>query len=177
MAETEALDMDETLEKIAFYCLEQMRGKLEGGEEPVPFTVVVEGDQLFEETYPEGEGADQRANAVANIKSASTFTTHYAWCYDGFLDTDQGQVDSIIVECAQRDMDKAYVIGLFYKEEDGALHFGDQPAFIDTTESYYDRAAVEAAEKNEQENPAAEAAEMNEMQEMLRRNLAPKDDE
>lgn len=170
MAETETLEMDEVLEKITFYCLEEGRSKLEAGEELVPFTVVVEGDQMFQETYPDEDVVTCRANAEANVKSASTFTTHYAFCYDGFLMADDGQLDAIIVECAQRDMEKAYVIGLLYKGEGDSLKFEEMPAYIDSVDSFYDKAAVEAAEA-QSENAAAEEVEMHEMQEMIKRHL------
>ena len=169
MAETEALEMDEVLEKITFYCLEQARAKLEVGEELVPFTVVVEGEQMFEETHPGDDVLDCRANAQATVKSSSTFSTHYAFCYDGFLVTDQGQLDTIIVECAQRDMEQAYVIGLLYKvASDGVVEFEEQPAYIDDIETFYDREAVQYAEAEE---AAAADSEMTEAQRALQQTL------
>ena len=176
MTEQASLEMDEVLEKITFYCFDVAKQKLEAGEECVPFTVVVEGDQMFEETYPADDVVTCRANAQANVKSASTFTTHYAFCYDGFLMTDQGQLDAIIVECAQRDMDEAYVIGLLYEEEDGESTFKETPAYIDSTETFYDREAVRVAEQEEKDR-AQEGAEFDDVQEMLKRNLGPKEDD
>ena len=58
MADQEALEMDDILEKITFYCLDQAQTKLSAGEECTPFTVVVEGDQMFEENFPFPLGGD-----------------------------------------------------------------------------------------------------------------------
>ena len=44
--------------------------------------------------------------------------------------TDEGQLDAILVECAQRDMESSYVIGLLYKKE------GDQLQFAETALRY-----------------------------------------
>lgn len=176
MTEQETLEMDEVLEKITFYCLNVAREKLEAGEECVPFTVVVEGDQMFEETYPDEDVVTCRANAEANVKSSSTFTTHYAFCYDGFLMTDDGQLDALIVECADRDMEQAYVIGLLYEEKDGSYEFKDMPAYIDSVDTFYDRAAVRAAKARE----AVESGDADEVaaaqEELLKRNLGPKEE-
>lgn len=176
MPEQETLEMDEILEKITFYCLDEARAKLEAGEECVPFTVVVEGDQMFEETYPEEDVVTCRANAQANVKSSSTFTTHYAFCYDGFLMTDDGQIDALIVECSQRDMDEAYVIGLLYEEKDGELEFKDMPAYIDSTETFYDKEAVRIAEEREAAKDSDED-ELKAVQEQLKKSLGAKEDD
>ncbi len=143
MAEQESLEMDEVLEKIVFYSLDEAKGKLEEDGECAPFTVVVSGEQMFVENYPD-EGVEMcRANAEANVKTASTFASHYAFCYDGFLETNQGALDAIIVEAADCDMEQAYVIGLLYtQDEDGARTFKEQPAFIDYTPTFFDAEAV-----------------------------------
>ena len=179
MAEQESLEMDETLEKIVFYCLDEARGRLEADGECAPFTVVVNGDQMFVENYPDEDVETCRANAQANVKTASSFASHYAFCYDGFLETNRGALDAIIVEAADRDMEQAYVIGLLYEggsagaagmaaatngagdagapdavdgeggSAAGALVFKDQPAFIDYTPTFFDAAAVAYAEGTE----------------------------
>lgn len=161
MAQQESLEMDETLEKIVFYCLDEAKGKLESDGECAPFTVVVSGDQMFVENYPD-EGVEMcRANAEANVKTASTFASHYAFCYDGFLETNQGALDAVIVEAADCDMERAYVIGLLYTQgDDGAHSFKEQPAFIDYTPTFFDAEAVAHAQgaDGEEEDELVQAA-------------------
>ena len=102
MADQENLELDEVLEIITFYCFDEARKKIEAGEECVPFTCVVSGEQMFVESYPGEDVTMCRKNAEANVKSSSSFSSCYAFCYDGFLMTDDGQLDAILVECAQR---------------------------------------------------------------------------
>lgn len=161
MAQQESLEMDEVLEKIVFYSLDEAKGKLESDGECAPFTVVVSGDQMFVENYPD-EGVEMcRANAEANVKTASTFASHYAFCYDGFLETNQGALDAIIVEAADCDMEQAYVIGLLYtQDDDGARSFKEQPAFIDYAPTFFDAEAVAHAQgaDGEEEDELVQAA-------------------
>ncbi len=172
MSQQENLEMDDILERITFYCFDEARKKLEEGEECVPFTAVVSDDQMFIENYPGDDVVTRRADAEANVKSSSTFSTHYAFCYDGFLMTDEGQLDAIIVECATRDMEKAYVIGLLYEDKGGALEFSESPAYIDDADSFYDAAAVNAAKEREKVMGASDAEMAEAQEEMLRRNLS-----
>lgn len=166
MSDQENLEMDDILERITFYCLDTAQAKLEEGEELTPFTVIVDGDQMFEENFPGDDVTSCRDAAEANVKSSSAFSTHYAFCYDGFLMTDDGQLDAIIVECATTEMEKAYVIARLYKQEGDALVFEETPAYVDDVDTLYDLAAVRAA-KARAEVLAKEGDEMEEIQQRI----------
>ena len=155
--EEEELEMDEVLERITFYSFDEAKKKLNAGEECVPFTVVVEGEQMFVENHPADDVETCRAQAVSTIKSASTFASHYSFCYDGFLMTDDGQLDAIIVECASREMDQAYAIALLYRVKNGKPAYEEQPAFVDYVETAFDKKAVAQAIKDEQAKAQGEA--------------------
>lgn len=150
MSQQETLEMDDILERITFYCLDQAQAKLEAGEECTPFTVVVDGEQMFEETFPGDDVVTCRHAAEMSVRSSSAFSSHYAFCYDGFLMTDQGEMDAIIVECASNDMEKAYVIARLYKDENGTLVFEQTPAYVDDVDTFYDLATVRAAKAREE---------------------------
>lgn len=173
MSDQENLEMDDVLEKITFYSLDEAKKKLDEDGGFAPFTVVVQGDEMFVEEYPGEDVVTCRKNAEANVKSSSSFSTHYAFCYDGFLMTDNGQLDALIVECAQRDMEQAYTIALLYKVEDGARTYAETPAYVYDSESFYDKATVEAVETREALE-AEEDAEVADAQELLKKNLAGK---
>lgn len=145
MSDQENLEMDDILERITFYCLDTAQAKLVEGEELTPFTVIVDGDQMFEENFPGDDVTSCRDAAEANVKSSSAFSTHYAFCYDGFLMTDDGQLDAIIVECATTEMEEAYVIARLYGQEGDTLVFEETPAYVDDVDTFYDLAAVRAA--------------------------------
>lgn len=166
MADSDNLEMDDILERITFYCLDQAQIKLEAGEECTPFTVIVDGDQMFEETFPGDDVMSCRHAAESNVKSSSAFSTHYAFCYDGFLMTDDGQLDAIIVECATNEMEKAHVIARLYRQQDDKLVFEQTPAYVDDVDTFYDLAAVRAA-KARAEVLAKEGDEMEEIQQRI----------
>lgn len=178
MAEQETLEMDEILEKILFYSLDQAQAKLEAGEELTPFTVIVDNDQMFEETFPGDDVVTCRQAAESAVKAASAFGSHYVFCYDGFLMTDQGQLDAIMAECATNDVEKAYVIARLYKEEGDALAFEKIPAYIDETDTFFDLAAAKAAQECAN-NMSQEDKEMEEIQQRIADLLGagPKDNE
>lgn len=146
----ETLELDEILEKITFYCLEEAKAKLDAGDECAPFTVVVDGDQMFVESHPGDDVETCRANALHTVRSSSTFASHYAFCYDGFLMTDDGQVDALIVECAEAGMEKAYVIALLYEERGEDVVYEQQPVYVDNAESFFDIEAVKASRERAQ---------------------------
>ena len=156
-ADEEVLEFDEILEQVLSFCLDEAKTKKVELGEFEPFTVIVEGENMHIETYP-GDDSDQiRANAVAQIKTASSFATHYAFCYDGFMEAEEVEtgkeavLDCIIVECAQRDMDEAYAIVLNYEEDGDILTFGEEAAYAGPAEFLFERDAVKAAEEKENE--------------------------
>lgn len=163
--EQETLEMDEVLEKVLFFCLDEAKQKKTELGDFAPFTVIVEGDNMHIETYP-GDDADSiRENAKAQVKTASSFATHYAYCYDGFLDAEDAEtgkpavLDCIIVECAQRDMDEAYAIVLVYEEDGDTLTFGEEPAYAGPAEFFFEKDGVDVAEKLEFEAAQAKLSE------------------
>lgn len=172
MTDQENLEMDDILERITFYCLDEAQTKLEAGDELTPFTVIVDGDQMFEENFPGDDVVSCRHAAESNVKSSSAVSTHYAFCYDGFLMTDDGQLDAIIVECATTEMERAYVIArLYYRQEGDTLVFDETPAYVDDVDTFYDLAAVRAA-KARAEVLAKEGDEMDEIQQRIQSLLA-----
>ena len=135
--EQETLEMDEVLEKVISYCAEEAKEKLAQVGSFEPFTVVVEGENMHIESHP-GDDVDViRARAREAVATASGFASHYCFCFDGFVDTDEGEMDAIVI---------------LYKVDDagdGTIEFDDQLAFVAMTESWFDRAAVEAGDAEE----------------------------
>ena len=151
MADEEVLEMDETLETILAYAIDEARQKLVELGSFEPFTIVAEGDNLYVESHP-GDIDQVRTNAIDTIKTASSFAQYYAFCYDGYIDTDAGTLDAIIVECAERDQETAFAIAQIYTVEDaddGTLVFEDELAYVGEAEMYFDRATVQHAEEDE----------------------------
>ncbi len=151
----EYLDLDETMEHVLSYCLDEAQNKkIELGSFD-PFTVIVEGENMHIETYPDEDPEIARANAEAQIRTASSFATHYALCYDGYVEAEEEEtgkeadLDGIIVECAQRDMDEAMAIVLIYDEDGDRIEFSEEAGYAGPAEFLFVKDAVKAAEEDE----------------------------
>lgn len=77
MTDQENLEMDDILERITFYCLDEAQTKLEAGDELTPFTVIVDGDQMFEENFPGDDVVSCRhaASQTSSPRARSPRTT------------------------------------------------------------------------------------------------------
>ncbi len=146
------LEMDEVLEKVISYCAEEAKEKLAQAGAFEPFTVVVEGDNMHIENYPGDDVEAMRANAKTAVATASDFADYYCFCYDGFVDTDAGELDAIIIESAAREDEHAIAIVNLYRVDeagDGAIMFEDELAYVGEADTWFDAAAVAAADEAE----------------------------
>ncbi len=148
--ESGTLEMSETLAKVVAYCLGEARMKIEDGSGVVPFSVIVKGDDMYIEEFPGEDVVASRRKAEDAIRAASDVATDYGLCYDGFLNSNQGQIDAVLVEAGNRDMDHSLVIGLIYEVgEDGKAKFVNQPAFIQNGAQFFDMEQVKKAKERE----------------------------
>ena len=85
------------LEAVMLQALDEAREKMQDEKELVPFTALAVGDTLFIETHP-ADDVDEcfkmAQHTVQNARGAQA----YAFCYDGYVDTDEGELDAIIAE-------------------------------------------------------------------------------
>ena len=109
---------DRTLEVLGAVCrqnapvalADEAKEKIEQEGEVVPFSVLVIKDNIFIETHP---GANpemcfaQAQRTVAGARGADA----YAFCYDGYADTDAGQKDMLIAEGGLPGEDVGYAVG------------------------------------------------------------------
>ena len=87
-------------------------------------------DNLFLETHP-GENAEECfAAAEANVRGARG-AGGYAFCYDGYIETDDGVKDAIIAEGGQPGAEDGYAVAYLYTvDDDGNFTFEAEPAYI-----------------------------------------------
>lgn len=173
-------DIDDRLLHVMVAALNEAKEKMEAGKEVVPFTALAVKDKLFLETHP-GENSDQcfaeARHTVQNVSGADA----YAFCYDGYVDTDEGTKDVLIAEGGIPGEDDGYAVGYLYEvpDEEGAtpqvkaepVYIGPAPNFmqftkpivLDDEEDEEDEEAVQeeeaADETSGQEADTAEAAE------------------
>lgn len=129
-------EIDEELESLLIQVIDDAQQKMSQGDQLPPFTAAIVGDRLFTETH---EGTTEECfasarDAVANAAGARA----YAFCYDGYIDTDEGEKDAIIAEGAVAGAPQAFVVGLIYEadENGNAANFGEEVVYIAETDNF-----------------------------------------
>lgn len=127
---TDVPEIPEELERVLVFALDEGKEKLESGEDLIPFTALIVKDNLFLETHPGDDAEECFAAAEANVRGARG-AGGYAFCYDGYIETDDGVKDAIIAEGGQPGADTGYAVAYLYTMDDGgAFTFEAEPAYI-----------------------------------------------
>lgn len=132
-------EFDETLESVLLAALNDAKDKLVAGEEIVPFTALAVGDTLFIETHP-GDDVDfcfrEAERTVAHAAGASA----YAFCYDGYVETDEGERDVLIAEGGVPGEPEGYAVGHLYtmpeEGEEGGIAIDDNLVYIGSAPNF-----------------------------------------
>lgn len=123
-------EIPEILEQVLICALEDARGKLQGGEDVVPFTSLVVGDKLFVENHP-AEDVEKCFNLAKHTVEGAQGAKAYAFCYDGYVDVDDGQKDALISEGGVPGEPQGVAIAYFYEENDeGIAEVTDEPIYL-----------------------------------------------
>ncbi|ACU94846.1 hypothetical protein Ccur_11570 [Cryptobacterium curtum DSM 15641] len=125
-------DIDERLQAVLLTALKEAKQKLEAGEEVVPFTALAVKDNLFLETHP-GDSSEEYYAAARHTVQHVRGADAYAFCYDGYVETDEGTEDVLIAEGGLSGEDEGVAIGFFYQmpeDEAGIPVVNDEPIYI-----------------------------------------------
>lgn len=128
----DAPELDETLEAVLMAGLQEAKKKLEAGEDVVPFTALAAKDKLFIETHP-AEDVEDCFKAAEHTVAHATGADAYAFCYDGYVETDEGTKDVLIAEGGVPGEPDGHAIGFLYEipEGDGAAAVvDDEPVYV-----------------------------------------------
>ena len=126
-------DVDDTLKTVIIAVLNEAADKMEAGEEVVPFTGLAVKENLFIETHP-GDDTEKIFLAARKEVQGARGATAYAFCYDGYLDTEDGAVDALIAEGGLPGEEQGFAFGYLY-DEDGVdrevVYIGPAPNFME----------------------------------------------
>lgn len=125
-ADAAELDESNALDKIVLYALDEAMDKLEQSGQLEPFTVILHGENLHVESYPGEEVVECFNAATAAVGLLAHVMDAYAFAYDGYLNTDEGTRDAIIVERGKPGNDEAEAFALLYtldESDEGSLTF------------------------------------------------------
>ena len=95
----------------------------------VPFTVLAVKDNLFIETHP-GNDADACYASAQHTVAGARGATAYAFCYDGYVETDAGVRDCIIAEGGIPGEEAGYAVGYLYRTIGEVKMFESDPVYI-----------------------------------------------
>ena len=131
---TEVPEIPELLERVVLYALDEARARFEENEGLTPFTALVVKDSIFMEEVvrPEGETSSDECFALAkHTVGGARGASAYAFCYDGYVETDEGDLDVIISEGGLPGEEEGVAIGYIYTvDEEGNVEFDEEPAYI-----------------------------------------------
>lgn len=133
--ETEVPPIDETLEVLLLQSIDEAQQRMEQGQEIVPFTSILNGETVTEETHT-GETDECLASARATVRGFEGAIA-YTLCYDGYIETDDGRKDAIIAEGAMAAGGEGVAVGLIYEEGDDVLTFDEEVVYIDEAPNFF----------------------------------------
>ena len=126
-------DVDDVLKAVIVAVLDEAADKMEAGKDVIPFTGLAVKENLFIETHP-GDDAEECFLAARKEVQGARGATAYAFCYDGYVDTDEGQKDALIAEGGLPGEEQGYAFGYLY-DEDGiereVVYIGPAPNFME----------------------------------------------
>lgn len=128
-SEVEAPEIPEILEKVLLFVLEEAKEKMNQGADLIPFTALVVKDNLFMETHP-GDSADECFADARQTVEGARGADAYAFCYDGYIETDAGMKDVLIAEGGIPGEQEGMAIGYLYSLVDEKPVFENEPAYI-----------------------------------------------
>ncbi len=155
----EVPEFDEELESLLIQVLEEAQRRMLEGEELSPFTSVVVKDKLFQETH---QGAIEECFASARDTVRNTAGGRiYAFCYDGYIETDEGEKDIVIAEGGVVGESQAYAVGVLYEidSEGFASNFSEEVVYIAETANFWADMQVEDATDTKGEDEDKNASE------------------
>lgn len=135
----EVPEIPELVEKVILFALDEGKEKLTQGSELVPFTSLVVKENLFIETHP-GDDPEQCFAAARHTVEGARGADAYAFCYDGYVEIDDGTKDALIAEGGLPGEDTAYAVGYLYDiADDGTVTFEPDAAYIGEAPNFMER--------------------------------------
>ena len=127
--EEEVPEIPEILEKVMLFALDEAKEKINQGADVIPFTTLVVKENLFIESHP-GENADECFADAKHTVEGARGAEAYAFCYDGYIETDKGTKDALIAEGGIPGEPEGMAIGYLYSLVNEKPVFEKEPAFI-----------------------------------------------
>jgi len=153
----ERIVIPNVLESVLRYCLKDARERMEKGEQIIPFSALAVKDTLFFEEHP-GDDVAQCFNSARKTVQGAKGADAYGFCYDGYIETDQGKADCLIAEGGVPGEEYGHAIGLPYAiEADETLVFQDEPIYVSKALNYMLNAVPDVDDEEDEEEEKSES--------------------
>lgn len=120
------LNADEILEGSILFALDEAAEELEATGELEPFIVILQGEELFVEKLPSSSEEVSYAAARRSVYQMEKICNAYVFCYDGYVELDEGTSDALITEFANKGDEQAQVIVRLYTNDDDKLEIEEE---------------------------------------------------
>lgn len=151
-------DIDDVLKTVIRAVLDEAAAKMESGEEVVPFTGLAVKENLFIETHP-GDDVEECFLAARREVQGARGATAYAFCYDGYIETEDGVRDVLIAEGGLPGEEQAYAFGYLYDDEGidrEIVYIGPAPNFMENLKLELDMEGSLDPMASQEENTGSE---------------------
>lgn len=151
-------DIDDVLKTVIRAVLDEAAAKMENGEEVVPFTGLAVKENLFIETHP-GDDVEECFLAARREVQGARGATAYAFCYDGYIETEDGVRDVLIAEGGLPGEEQAYAFGYLYDDEGidrEIVYIGPAPNFMENLKLELDMEGSLDPMASQEENAGSE---------------------
>lgn len=129
-------EIPEMLERVLLFALDEGKQRMLAGEDVVPFTSLVVKDNVFIETHP-GNNPEECFNYARHTVQGARGADAYAFCYDGYVETDAGTKDALIAEGGIPGVAEGYAVSFLYEPKDGAVPvFESEPAYVGSAPNF-----------------------------------------
>lgn len=126
----EVPEIPELVEKVLLFALDEAKERIGQDGELVPFTALVVKENLFMETHP-GDDADACFASARHTVEGARGADAYAFCYDGYVELDEGTHDALIAEGGEPGEPEGFAVGYLYTvKDDGSYAFEEEAAYI-----------------------------------------------
>jgi hypothetical protein len=128
---------EEIVSRTILYAFDQGIEMLEQSGGFDPFTVVVSDDELYIEEQPGETEEESYASARRTVFQMERLCDAYAFCYDGYVNLEDGESDAIIVEWARKGDGAAQTLVKLYHRHGDHLHFDEELYQVGEAESLF----------------------------------------
>ncbi|MDR3053041.1 MAG: hypothetical protein LBU48_04195 [Coriobacteriales bacterium] len=123
------MSSEDALEKVVLYAFDEAREKLAQGGIFEPFTVIISGENLYIESHPGEDAVECFNSARKTVFQMENQADAYVFCYDGYVDLEDGTHDALVAETASKGDDAGEAYAQLYTEDDDGITFEDETLY------------------------------------------------